>query len=522
MATSKAVGSLYIDIEARTAKLEEQLARANGKLDKFGSSTGRISKMLSTATSSLDPGKMARFAVSTAAAAFGLSSIASALSDISKNADAYQKLGIISPQAYGSIKRFNEYLYESKKVGTGWLAEASGFLADGVTAGAIKIGDVINKMSEGKDLFDALKDFGDTSTVPMWQDTSTPDEREAMKMGDVEQDQQRMALMLQRAEQRRAESLAEMENVEKIMELRRRAAQIDTQAAEVNKYSTNEIIVMQGQSLQLQAQANTIERGTKKEALDIAARLMELETKGARKRMSDSKQIKALETSIAKLKASGAGVGGFNFDPKNPNIQAVGLTDQQKRDSDKLLQQTEQLNGLLDVQQQKWDALGESMSDTFVNGILEGEKLGDILGNLLKQLAQYLIQQAVIAPLGKLVGGGLSSMFGGMFGIGAAAGGKTTSAVGGPLLSGRSYLVGEEGPEIFTPSSSGQMLSSQTSAGAASNSQPSVVYSPVYNIAAGVTASDLRVVLDQHEKRVRGGIMSDIARGGGRAARFGA
>ena len=43
-------------------------------------------------------------------------------------------------------------------------------------------------------------------------------------------------------------------------------------------------------------------------------------------------------------------------------------------------------------------------------------------------------------------------------------------ALGGPVTAGRSYLVGEKGPELFTPSASGQILSNNRTAGALSMS----------------------------------------------------
>jgi hypothetical protein len=174
---------------------------------------------------------------------------------------------------------------------------------------------------------------------------------------------------------------------------------------------------------------------------------------------------------------------------------------------------------LVQRNRQGWMELGQNMSATLVNGIMEGEKLGDVIKNMLKQLAQYIIQQSFIVPLGNMIGGGLAAVFG--MGGAASAGGKKTGAVGGPLVSGRQYLVGEQGPELFTPGTSGMLSSNQVTSSAGSNLSSGVTYSPVYNFASGIQANDLRPILDAHEQRVRMGIMSDIARGGGRAARFG-
>jgi hypothetical protein len=51
-----------------------------------------------------------------------------------------------------------------------------------------------------------------------------------------------------------------------------------------------------------------------------------------------------------------------------------------------------------------------------------------------------------VINLGSQIGGAI----GGVFGGGRAA--------GGPVMRGTTYLVGEQGPELFTPSSSGSII----------------------------------------------------------------
>ena len=73
------------------------------------------------------------------------------------------------------------------------------------------------------------------------------------------------------------------------------------------------------------------------------------------------------------------------------------------------------------------------------------------IGRLLQQLSRALLNRAFQALLGGGgsgggIGGLLSSLFGG------------ARADGGPVRSGKSYLVGERGPEIFSPSVSGNII----------------------------------------------------------------
>ncbi len=84
-----------------------------------------------------------------------------------------------------------------------------------------------------------------------------------------------------------------------------------------------------------------------------------------------------------------------------------------------------------------------------IEGAINGTKtLGDVAGAVFSQIQRSLIQYGVNAFLGSL-GGGIGKFFG-------LSGGR---ANGGAVLAGSSYVVGERGPEIFTPSSSGMISS---------------------------------------------------------------
>tara|TARA_B100001094_G_scaffold315042_1_gene354546 strand:- start:6629 stop:8611 length:1983 start_codon:yes stop_codon:yes gene_type:complete len=82
-----------------------------------------------------------------------------------------------------------------------------------------------------------------------------------------------------------------------------------------------------------------------------------------------------------------------------------------------------------------------------IEGAINGTKtLGEVASAVFGQIQRSLIQYGVNAFLGSL-GGGIGEFF--------SLSGR--SANGGAALRGSSYLVGERGPEIFTPSSSGMV-----------------------------------------------------------------
>tara|TARA_B100000508_G_scaffold139177_1_gene136662 strand:+ start:621 stop:2684 length:2064 start_codon:yes stop_codon:yes gene_type:complete len=82
-----------------------------------------------------------------------------------------------------------------------------------------------------------------------------------------------------------------------------------------------------------------------------------------------------------------------------------------------------------------------------IEGAINGTRtLGEVASAVFGQIQRSLIQYGVNAFLGSL-GGGIGEFF--------SISGR--SANGGAALRGSSYLVGERGPEIFTPSSSGMV-----------------------------------------------------------------
>lgn len=91
--------------------------------------------------------------------------------------------------------------------------------------------------------------------------------------------------------------------------------------------------------------------------------------------------------------------------------------------------------------------IGYTFTSAFEDAALAGEKFSEVLKGLAKDVARIVLHQAVTKPLGDAVSGFISG-----FNFG---GGK---AVGGPVSAGTTYLVGEKGPELFTPSMSGQII----------------------------------------------------------------
>ena len=98
------------------------------------------------------------------------------------------------------------------------------------------------------------------------------------------------------------------------------------------------------------------------------------------------------------------------------------------------------------------------MEDALVEFVTTGKlSFQDLADSIVADITRIIIRQQITGPLaaaigGTATGGGLLTQFlGGLFG--------GARADGGPAYAGSAYLVGEEGPELFVPRTSGAVLS---------------------------------------------------------------
>lgn len=118
----------------------------------------------------------------------------------------------------------------------------------------------------------------------------------------------------------------------------------------------------------------------------------------------------------------------------------------------------------------------DALNDGLVDAIVNFKSLGDVAESVVKQiLAELLrlqIQKAIIAPLANALGltvpgGGPTNLL-----SGTPYGGR---AAGGAVSAGRSYLVGEHGPEVLTMGAQGYITPNDRGRSAQAGSQPVVV-----------------------------------------------
>lgn len=139
--------------------------------------------------------------------------------------------------------------------------------------------------------------------------------------------------------------------------------------------------------------------------------------------------------------------------------------------------------------------LGDRMASSMTNAAVRGEGLGGVLRALARDIASVTMRETVINPVGDLLGGFIGSIFG--------------RAGGGSVSAGTPYVVGERGPEVFVPSSSGR-IESDPKAGAG--------VSVALNIdarGADASAADrLRAVASDIQQQTFNAVFAAMERGG--------
>lgn len=177
----------------------------------------------------------------------------------------------------------------------------------------------------------------------------------------------------------------------------------------------------------------------------------------------------------------------------------------------------------VDAMTQAFQKMASTVSDsltTALQGLISGTmSVKDAFAGMAKSIAQQFSQlaaQIIQSQILKLIemltdsflgGGGIR--LGGMY-FGGAAG---LRAGGGPVSYGSSYIVGEKGPELFTPGTSGY-ITPNNRLGSASSSQRAEASVTINNY-AGVEVTtrktpDMRVIIDIVKKE----LTQDVLRGG--------
>lgn len=247
---------------------------------------------------------------------------------------------------------------------------------------------------------------------------------------------------------------------------------------------------------------------------ELEAALISIEQSA--KRAEISKAIKETTSSIEKLERETALVAaGFDetFVKRRVHVQemaesllAMGVA---MEDVQRLVTRWEEaddastrLNARLEAQKKIFDELGEigtSAMDSILDGIFDvmdgtksmGELFSDVISNMLQDVTRFFANSFMNEQFGGS-GNFFGQLFSGMMGAsaGQSAGEQALVAAatgrrakGGPVQGGKTYWVGERGPELFTAPSNGMI---------APHSQPQVNVIIINNTEAQVSQKETR------------------------------
>jgi hypothetical protein len=146
---------------------------------------------------------------------------------------------------------------------------------------------------------------------------------------------------------------------------------------------------------------------------------------------------------------------------------------------------------------------GQAIAQSFEDAAISGGNLREIIKGLTQDLLRLVFRQQITQPLAGVIGEALFKGF---------------RAEGGPVGAGGSYVVGEKGPELFVPGSSGSIIPNGAMGVGGSKGGSSV--NVTYNIASGVSRADLAPILEQERKRLKAEIPDMVRRGGSYRAAF--
>lgn len=154
-----------------------------------------------------------------------------------------------------------------------------------------------------------------------------------------------------------------------------------------------------------------------------------------------------------------------------------------------------------------------SFTDAFTDAVTGAKSFADAVKDMARSVINSLIKMLVQYYITKPLFDAITGFVGGISGGGGGGGSTSTArfAVGGPASAGRPAIVGENGPELFVPSTGGQVIPNGRMGGGATVNQ-------TINISTGVAQTVRAEVLNlmpQIAESAKAAVADSRMRGGG-------
>lgn len=393
----------------------------------------------------------------------------------------------VNPQAVASIVTMRKNLADARNY-------LHGILADMIALGAQAV------QSVGVGVASAFG-YDDTSGLSKLE---TPDEIAKSKDDNFDQkiDEARKKL----ADARKAAALAAADEATQIKMLRDESQRYDTYAKS-SSINTVQRLDAEREAFERTAQANA-------KFLALKTKLAELEQKNADtfKDVLVASSFKSYDEKLADVRRESNALRSQLFELKGKDQNDPAVLQAQVEIRQKLEASMRREIPLLEKQKQLAADVGNAFGSAFEDAILSANKFTDVLRNLAQELLRLFLRQSLINPLAS----GISGIFSGWFAPGGTTSAGTATvvpgkAVGGPVAGGSTYMVGEKGPELFVPDSSGRIIPNASLRGGA-GSAPAMHFT--YNFATGVTRQELAAIVPEIQRTTVSAVMDKVQRGG--------
>lgn len=198
-----------------------------------------------------------------------------------------------------------------------------------------------------------------------------------------------------------------------------------------------------------------------------------------------------------------------NYIEQIQRLQSLGLDDDTfsravSNANDDLKRLTEKGKDTFEELKDAINGWGTEFTNVMTNAVMTGKlSFSDLANSIIRDLIRMQIQYAITTPLVNM-----GKDFLGIKTDGARA-------MGGPVTTGKSYLVGENGPEIFTPSGSGSITANNQIASGG------VTVNQVINVSTGVqqtVRAEIMTLMPQIAGAAKAAVADAKMRGGGYAA----
>lgn len=243
------------------------------------------------------------------------------------------------------------------------------------------------------------------------------------------------------------EQLKELDNAEKLIELSKRKAELG--AVIPSGMLDEQRLLRERLAVQLDLNAAVDANRARDETIISLTRMRgDEQLRQSRSLITDSERLKQLRSELVTIDRE------YNAMVRAATIVEAGKesvvvrTKEMVENRQRALQVERELVTVLPKVQAYWRDAANILASGFEKAILSGGKLRDMLKGIANDLLALMIRQTVTMPIANSLTKGLTA-FGATLGF---------AADGGPIPSGMPYIVGERGPELFIPSSSGTIV----------------------------------------------------------------